>query len=74
MLIYVLRRLVHMVPLLLVISFMSFSIMEAAPGNYLDKYKASQKISPETIRNLEKKYYLERSVWCISAEFQYNSL
>jgi len=48
---YFLKRLSFLVPLLLVISFLAFALMHAAPGGPFDKERAPA--SPEIERNLK---------------------
>src|SRR5437667_9596846 len=54
---YFLKRLVLLIPLLLVISFLAFGLMHAAPGGPFDKERAPA--SPEIERNLKAKYHLD---------------
>jgi|SRR4051812_6530653 len=50
-----------MIPLLLIISMMSFLLMHLAPGGPFDKERAPA--SPEIKRNIEAKYHLNEPVW-----------
>ncbi len=54
---YFLKRLVLLIPLLLVISFLAFGLMHAAPGGPFDKERTPA--SPEIERNLKAKYHLD---------------
>jgi len=58
---YFLRRLILAVPLLLVISFLGFSLIKLAPGGPFDKER--KPASPEVERNLAHKYHLDESFW-----------
>src|SRR6266404_6105092 len=58
---YILKRLVAMIPLVLVISFLSFELMHLAPGGPFDKGRAPA--SPEIERALKTKYHLDEPVW-----------
>jgi oligopeptide transport system permease protein len=58
---YFLKRLATMVPLLLVISFLSFLLMKVAPGSPFDKDR--KPASPEIERNLAHKYHLDEPFW-----------
>src|SRR5216117_324595 len=55
--IYFLKRLGFTVPLMLLISFLAFALMHAAPGGPFDKERAPA--SPEIERNLKAKYHLD---------------
>ena len=58
---YFLRRLAYMIPLLLVISAVSFWLVHLAPGGPFDKERAPA--SPQIKRNLEAKYHLDEPTW-----------
>jgi len=57
---YVLRRLILTIPVLLGVSFLSFMVIAAAPGDFLDQYRINPSISPQTIERLEKQYGLDK--------------
>jgi len=58
---YFLRRILFMVPLLLVISFLAFALMKAAPGGPLAKERAP---ASEAVRKaIEAKYHLDEPFW-----------
>jgi oligopeptide transport system permease protein len=54
---YFLRRLILTIPLLLVISFLSFGLLHLAPGGPFDRER--KPASPEVERNLKRKYHLD---------------
>ena len=58
---YFLRRFGYMIPLLLVISAVTFLLMHLAPGGPFDKERAPA--SPQIKHNLEAKYHLDEPVW-----------
>src|SRR5260221_13570456 len=58
---YFLKRLIGMVPLLIVISFLAFLLVHIAPGGPFDKERAPA--SPEIKRNIEAKYHLNEPIW-----------
>jgi len=58
---YFVRRLIGMIPLLLVISLLSFILVHVAPGGPFDKERAPA--SPEIKRNIEAKYHLNEPLW-----------
>ncbi len=60
MFLYILKRLVQMVPLVIGITFISFIIIQLAPGDYLDQLKMNPQISKETLIELEKAYGLDK--------------
>ena len=63
MLRFVLKRLMHMIPLLLGITFLSFFIISLAPGDYLSTLKMNPQISEETIRRLEADFGLDKPLY-----------
>lgn len=60
MLRYILRQLLWMIPVLFVISIITFALAHAVPGGPFDREKA---LPPEIIANLEKFYGLDKPVW-----------
>ncbi len=50
---YVVRRLLYMIPLLVGITFLSFLVIEMAPGDYFSTLKMNPSISPDVIREME---------------------
>lgn len=58
---YFVRRLIGMIPLLIVISLLSFVLVHVAPGGPFDKERAPA--SPEIKRNIEAKYHLNEPLW-----------
>ncbi len=58
---YYLRRIAFFVPLMLLISFMAFSLVRLAPGGPFDKER--KPASPEVERALLAKYHLDEPVW-----------
>jgi peptide/nickel transport system permease protein len=53
---FIFRRLLTMIPLLIGISILVFTLMNMAPGNALDEYRARPDIPPELIHQLEIQY------------------
>jgi len=53
---YIARRLIYMVVVLLVISFITFGLMHAVPGGPFDREKA---LPPEIMKNLNARYHLD---------------
>ncbi len=58
---YFLKRLLFMVPLLLVISFLAFALVRVAPGGPFDRER--KPASPDIERNLKAKYHLDEPLW-----------
>ncbi len=58
---YFLRRLVLLLPLLLIISFLSFLLVRIAPGGPFDRER--KPASPEIERQLQAKYHLDEPSW-----------
>ena len=64
---YFLRRFVLLVPLLLVISLLSFVLVRVAPGGPFDRER--RPASPEIERQIKAKYHLDEPVWKQYARF-----
>ncbi len=56
MLRYLLVRLLHMIPLLVGITFLAFLVIDLAPGDYFSALKMNPSISPELIRQMEVQF------------------
>src|SRR5690606_37570618 len=56
----ILRRLANIIPLLIGISSLSFSIMYLAPGDFLDELRLNPQVSAETIEMMRAQYGLDR--------------
>ncbi|WP_022846962.1 MULTISPECIES: ABC transporter permease [unclassified Desulfurobacterium] len=59
---YILKRLLHLIPLILGMTFVSFLIIKLAPGDFLTSLKMNPSISKETIEALRKSYGLDQPV------------
>ena len=57
---YFARRLLALIPLLLVITFLAFVLVRVAPGGPFDKERAPA--SPEIERQLKAKYHLDENI------------
>jgi peptide/nickel transport system permease protein len=53
---YLVRRLAHMIPLLLGITFLSFVVIDLAPGDFFSTLKMNPSIQPETIAELQRQF------------------
>ena len=56
MLRFTLRRLLQMIPLLIGITFISFVVIELAPGDFFAALRLNPSISPEMIREMEREF------------------
>ncbi len=59
---FIVRRLLHFIPLLLGITLLSFLIIQMAPGDYLTTLKADPKMSPQLIEQLRHEFGLDQPV------------
>jgi len=57
------RRFIHAVPLLFLISALVFLLIHAAPGGPLAMYLANPNVRPEDIERLRRALGLDRSLW-----------
>ncbi len=60
---YIIRRLLIFIPLLLIVTFIGFACINLAPGNYFDSLRQNPQVSPETIKQYEQKYHLDKNVF-----------
>jgi oligopeptide transport system permease protein len=58
---WILRRLLMLIPLLLLISFLAFVLVRIAPGGPFDRER--KPASPEIERRLKAKYHLDEPLW-----------
>lgn len=61
MLKYILRRLILAIPVLFGVSIVSFLIIAAAPGDFLDILRLNPSVSEDTIKTLERQFGLDKS-------------
>lgn len=57
---YIARRLLYLIPMLLGISIVSFFIMQLAPGSFLDQFRMSPQIRPETLEAMARQFGLDK--------------
>ena len=57
---YVLKRLLHMIPLLLGVSLLTFLLMAMAPGDYFTALSQNPQISQDTILKLKAQFHLDK--------------
>ena len=86
MLAYTLRRLLRMIPTLIVISILSFVIIQLPPGDFFDSLQAQlaesdSKADQEAFTGLREQYHLDQPLWkqylywvggCIQGDFGYS--
>jgi peptide/nickel transport system permease protein len=53
---YLIRRLFHMIPVLLGITFLTFLVIELAPGDFFTALKMNPTFSPQLIAEMEREY------------------
>jgi oligopeptide transport system permease protein len=57
---YIIRRILWLIPVLLFVSVITFTLMHITPGGPWDKEKA---VAPQVVANLNAKYNLDKPVW-----------
>jgi len=60
MLTYILRRLFVMVPLLLVMSFITFLFIRLAPGDVLAEYRMNPQMSQDMVKRMEVRFHFDK--------------
>ncbi len=63
MLRYVVQRFLHMIPLLIGISFISFSIIQLAPGDFLTQQALNPQVSAERIAQEQARFGLDQPIY-----------
>lgn len=71
---FIIKRLLQMIPLVFGITFISFFIINLAPGDYLTSLKMNPQISPETIEQLKKTYGLDKPLIVQYFQWLWNAL
>jgi oligopeptide transport system permease protein len=57
---YIVRRILWLIPVLLFVSIITFTLMHITPGGPWDKEKA---VAPQVVANLNAKYNLDKPAW-----------
>jgi len=57
---YIIRRLLTLLPLLVVMSFVAFMFIQLAPGDYFATLRMNPQISDETIERLQAQYHMDK--------------
>ncbi|MDQ7858328.1 MAG: ABC transporter permease [Armatimonadota bacterium] len=60
MLLYVIRRLLQLIPMLLGITLMAFVIIKLSPGDFLSEMRLNPLVSPETIERMRENFGLNQ--------------
>ena len=74
MLLYILKRILQMIPLVIGITFISFIIINLAPGDFLTTLKMNPQVSPETVEKLRKAYGLDKPIIVQYFQWLWNAL
>lgn len=59
---YVLRRLVQMLPTFLLATLLSFVLIQAAPGNFVDRFAMETNVDQEQLRRLNERLGLDQPI------------
>ncbi len=70
---YVFKRLLHMIPLLVGVSLLTFLLMSLAPGDYFSTLSQNPQISPETIARLKAEFHLNQP-WYVQYLFWFKNV
>jgi peptide/nickel transport system permease protein len=57
---YIIRRFLNLIPVFLVASLLSFTVLNSQPGSFLDNLRQNPKVKPETIERLKTKFQLDQ--------------
>ena len=57
---FILKRLLHMIPILIGVSLLTFLLMSLTPGGYLQSLRQNPQISAETVERLVAKYHYDK--------------
>ncbi|HAW50309.1 TPA: ABC transporter substrate-binding protein [bacterium] len=60
---YIIRRLIHTIPLLLGITVISFVIISLAPGDYFTRLELNPEISRETLKRMREEFGLDKPIY-----------
>src|SRR5438045_9774689 len=68
---FILRRIIWLVPVLLFVSLITFTLMHITPGGPWDKEKP---VSPQAVANLNPRYNLDKPAWPRDLIYMSNAL
>src|SRR5207245_1547097 len=63
---FIIRRILWLVPVLLFVSLITFTLMHVTPGGPWDKDKP---VSAQTVANLNARYHLDQPIWLQYLEY-----
>lgn len=63
MILFILRRILIMIPTLLLVSVVCFAAIQLQPGSFTDRYLEDPRMSPETVARINQQLGLDRPVW-----------
>src|SRR6201996_1611558 len=70
---YIIKRLLHLIPILLGVSLLTFLLMSLTPGDYYTQLSQNPQVSPETLarlraaQHLDKPWYIQYGYWLKNA-------
>src|SRR5882724_3027129 len=66
---FIIKRLVHLIPIMLGVSLLTFLLMSMTPGDYYTQLSQNPQVSPETlarlraVRHLDRPWYVQYVFW-----------
>jgi len=60
MIIYIVRRTLYMLPLLVIVSLISFALVQIMPGDYLTRARLNPEVTQETFNEMARRYGLDK--------------
>ena len=63
MLPYILKRFLNLIPVFIGATLLTFMIIQAAPGDFLDTRRLDPRTTPETISRLERQFGLDKPIF-----------
>src|SRR5690554_5949397 len=63
MLNYIIRRLLYMIPLLILISIVAFGVIQLQPGEFGSQFLNNPRVSPETIEAMRERLGLNQPAY-----------
>ncbi len=70
---FIFKRLLHLIPILLGVSLLTFLLMALTPGDYYTQLSQNPQVSPETLarlraeQHLDKPWYVQYGYWLVNA-------
>ncbi len=63
MFVYLLRRVLFMIPTILLVSVVCFVVIQAAPGSFTDRYLEDPRMGPEAVKRINAQLGLDRPLY-----------